>query len=442
MFEPIPAASPVSDVRAWTEQVASLGRGLDDADRIDLIRALEELTCAAAAAQAVVSADFDASQRAHQASRGVPAAGRGRGVAAQIALARRESPHRAQQHLGLAKILRAELPETMRAFRAGRITEWKATLVARETACLRREDRAAVDAELAGNPDRIEAMGDGEVVTEARRLAYRLDPSSFVERRRRAEAERRVTLRPAPDVMCQLSALLPVKAGVAVYAVLSREADRLRAAGDPRSRGQLMADVLLDRVVSPRADDTTTKSGPAGALINLTVSDDVLFGDSDEAGHVDGYGPVPADLARELAFGDGLDDRSRRWFRRLYTDPATGSLVAMDSTARLMPRALAGVLRLRDRTCRTPWCDAPIRHSDHVRPVLDGGETSERNGQGLCEACNHAKQAPGWRAGPAPGIRHTVETVTPTGHTHRSAAPPIGHAMFREDSPGRWVLVA
>ena len=441
MFEIREGASPVTDVRAWTGQLARLGRGLDDADRIDLIRALEELACAAAAAQAVVSADFDASQRADQASRGVPAAGRGRGVAAQIALARRESPHRAQQHLGLAKILRAELPETMKAFRAGRITEWKATLVARETACLRREDRAAVDAELAGNPEQIETMGDGEVVAEARRLAYRLDPSSFVERRRRAEAERRVTLRPAPDVMSQLSALLPVKAGVAVYAVLTREAARLRAAGDPRSRGQLMADVLLDRIVSPGAD-TTTKSGPAGALINLTVSDDVLFGGSDEAGHVDGYGPVPADLARELAFGDGLDDQHRRWFRRLYTDPGTGSLVAMDSTARLMPPALAGVLRLRDRTCRTPWCDAPIRHSDHVRPVLDGGETSERNGQGLCEACNHAKQAPGWRAGPAPGIRHTVETTTPTGHTHRSTAPATGDAIYRERSPGRWVLVA
>jgi len=441
MFETAPLPSmDGTRVRAWIADLRSSGRDLDDAGRIDLIRALEELTCAAAATQAVTTADFDASQRAEQADRGVPTAQLGRGVAAQIALARRESPHRAQQHLGLAKILRAELPETMKAFRAGRITEWKATLVARETACLRLHDRAAIDAELAGNPDRIEAMGDGELVAEARRLAYRLDPASFVERRRRAEAERRVTLRPAPDVMTQLSALLPVKAGVALYAVLTREADRRRAEGDQRSRGQLMADVLVDRVLHPQSGEDSARG--AGVMINLVVSDRVLWGDSEEAGHVDGYGPVPADLARELAFGSDLDDLGRRWFRRVYTDPATGSLVAMDSTARLMPGALARVLRLRDRTCRTPWCDAPIRHSDHVRAVVDGGETSERNGQGLCEACNHAKQAMGWQARPSPGARHTVEITTPTGHTHRSRAPAQTEPRYQERSPGRWVLVA
>lgn len=30
--------------------------------------------------------------------------------------------------------------------------------------------------------------------------------------------------------------------------------------------------------------------------------------------------------------------------------------------------------------------DAPIRHRDHPEPVSASGETSERNGQGLCDA--------------------------------------------------------
>ena len=65
-------------------------------------------------------------------------------------------------------------------------------------------------------------MGDARAGrAAAREHAYRLDAESYVERRRRAEADRRVTLRPAPDVMSQLSALLPVKAGVAVYAALT-----------------------------------------------------------------------------------------------------------------------------------------------------------------------------------------------------------------------------
>jgi hypothetical protein len=352
-------------------------------------------------------------------------------VAEQIALARRESPHRGQQHLRLAKTLR-DLPNTLAAFRSGRISEFRATLVVRETGCLSLPDRREVDAALAGNPERIEAMGDRELVAEARKLAYQLDPASFVARRRRAEADRRVTLRPAPDVMSQLSALLSVKAGVAVYAVLTREADRLRAAGDERSRGQLMADVLVQRVLS----GSSANGVEPDVMINLVVSAQVLFGGSHEAGHVDGYGPVPADLARDLAGTVGA------WLRRLYVRPETGSLVAMDSTARKVPGKLGELLRLRDQICRTPWCDAPIRHHDHVRAVIDGGETSELNGQGLCEACNYAKEAPGWSALPRPGPRHTVELTTPTGHRHASTAPPLSKPRFVEFRPGVWTLVA
>ena len=84
----------------------------------------------------------------------------------------------------------------------------------------------------------------------------------------------------------------------------------------------------------------------------------------------------------------------------------------MDSRARHFRDGLARLIRLRDRTCRTPWCDAPIRHGDHSERVSDQGPTSAINGQGLCEACNYAKDAPGWHARPRPGPRHTVETTT------------------------------
>jgi hypothetical protein len=407
---------------------------LTDAERIDLIRALEELKCVAEAAQARVSADFDASQRADQAARGVPRERQGRGIAEQVALARRESPHRARQRLGLAKIL-PELPCTHRAFRDGRISEWKVTLVARETACLSLEDRRHVDEALAGNPERVEAMGDGELVAEARKLAYELDAASFVERRRRAESERRVTLRPAPDVMSLLSAQLRVRDGVAVIAALGREADLRRAEGDPRTRSQIMADTLVDRVVGPAS--TSSEGGRAdGALINLVMSDRTLWGVSDEPGFIQGYGPVPADLVRELAASE------RAWVRRLYSSPATGSLVAMDSSARAVPDGLGRFIRVRDRICRTPWCDAPVRHGDHVVSVAEGGETSAANTQGLCESCNYAKEAPGWSARPRPGPRHVVETVTPTGHRYESTSPPLTAPRYVETRPGVWTLIA
>ena len=46
----------------------------------------------------------------------------------------------------------------------------------------------------------------------------------------------------------------------------------------------------------------------------------------------------------------------------------------------------------------------------------------------LCEQCNYAKQALGWRVRPITGpptAPHTIETRTPTGHRHLSAAPAL-----------------
>ena len=127
--------------------------------------------------------------------------------------------------------------------------------------------------------------------------------------------------------------------------------------------------------------------------------------------------------------GDGsgvVSEADRVWLRRLYTAPATGELIAMDSKSRFVPASLARMITARDQTCRTPWCSAPIRHQDHIRRHADGGATSVANLQGLCEECNQAKEAPGWTARAVPGkARHTVEITTPTGHRYRSTAPPL-----------------
>jgi hypothetical protein len=410
-------------VATWTAALLEVDRDATDAERVDLLRALEELTCAASGAQAVVTGDFDASQRAAQAAAGVRAERQGRGVAAQVALARKESPHMGQQHLGLAKVLTSEMPHTLAALWAGRITEWRATILVRETACLSREHRVTVDRALAGDPDALEGYGEGELIGAARKLAYQLDPTSVVERRAKAEADRRVTIRPAPDVMSQLSALLPVAQGVAVYAALKREADRLRAAGDPRSQGQLMADTLVARVTQATPSAQGGGSPVVPVAINLTMSASALLAGADDPAWVEGHGWVPADLARELV-RESVQAGVATWLRRLFARPGTGELIGMDAKSRLFPAALARFLGLRDQTCRTPWCNAPIRHRDHVVPAEHGGPTTAENGQGTCEARNHAKQAPGWRARPRPGPRHTVETTTPTGHRYTSTAPP------------------
>ena len=411
-------------------KLRAIGSGGDAAsEQIDLIRGLEELKSAAAAAQARVTAAFAADQRSAQRAAGLPVSEVSKGIAAQVALARRESPHRGGQHLGLAEALTRELPNTLAALEAGRISEWRATLVARETACLPVEHRRQVDAELAAHPGGMGAMGDRAIAAEARRVAYRIGPYAVTDRARKAVSDRRVSLRPAPDAMTWLTALLPAAQGVAAYAALGKHADTRRCQGDERSRGQVMADTLVERLTGqPSADAVPVQ-------VELVMTDRTLLAGDDEPAELAGYGPLPAPLVRGWLRGEqvaqallpedqhhGATERAQVWLRRLYASPDIGGLVAMDSKRRCFDGQLRQLLLTADRSCRTSWCDAPIRHVDHPVPVADSGYTTAANGQGLCEACNYTKESHGWRT--IPHEDRVVETITPTGHDYWSRPPP------------------
>ena len=92
MFESSSVEGPwvAADLAALAEGLRTLATNVEDAERIDQLRRLEELKGAVAAAQARVTADFAASQERKQREAGVPAKGIGRGIAAQVGLARRE----------------------------------------------------------------------------------------------------------------------------------------------------------------------------------------------------------------------------------------------------------------------------------------------------------------------------------------------------------------
>ena len=103
----------------------------------------------------------------------------------------------------------------------------------------------------------------------------------------------------------------------------------------------------------------------------------------------------------------------------------------MESRTRLFPKGLAQFIAFRDDTCRTPYCDAPIRHTDHAQSHRDGGDTSVLNGLGACEACNYTKESPGWRVTTRRDHdgTHTSEVTAPTGARHDSTAPPLPGRM-------------
>ena len=433
-------------VAGWRHALARVAVELPDAQRVDLIAELEALKSAAAAVQARLAAAMadDAIARLSPGSSREAQARAVRSVAGQVGLARRISPNRAGKLLGLARMLTTDLPETLLAVQEGRIGEWQATLVGRETVLLTSADRRTVDRRLA---DCLGRLGDRALAREARRLADQIDTETVARRVKRAEADRCVTVRPAPGpagcAMARLTATMPVAQAVGVDAGLRRQADTLRGQGDARGIGQIMSDELFTRLAgaTPGAeriegtespDDTRTDGlAPLSVEIGLVLTERTLFrGGTDPAvltdDHGRAYATVPAALARRLA-----RTADRAWLTRLYAHPASGELVAMDSTRRTFTGRLRQLLVWRDQTCRTPWCDAPIRHADHATAHATGGDTALANGAGLCEACNYLKEAPGWhtdiiRRHLGPG--QVIQITTPTGHHYRTEPPPApGH---------------
>ncbi len=475
------------------------------AELVDQITAREDAKDAIAADQARLMVALDQRMRAERAGKGVPAARQGEGIAKQVGLARRESPNQGALLLGRAKVLVNQMPHTLTALQAGYLNERRAAILVTETDCLTPEDRAAVDEELAGNPERLHGMGNRQLEAEAKRAAYRLDARAVVKRAAKAEADRYVSSRPEPDVMVSVRTLLPVAQGVAVMAALHREADRLANAGDPRTRGQVMADTVFERVTGRSTAD------PARLEVQLVMTDRALLQGGNEPAWLTGYGIVPAQYARDLIrlpqdlppdpaasgragaggnrAGQSPPDQNRPgppgsgfgqkappgagtgqkappagtepgwqtarelakqerlrtlkvggvedvWIRRLYTAPGTGQLLGMDSKARKFPDGIRRMVMARDASCGGPWCDAPIRHIDHIVAWSEGGPTTLANGQGLCERCNHAKEADGWSAKPLDGPRRSVKTTTPTGHTYTSTAPPLPGTTEAIHEPG------
>jgi hypothetical protein len=401
---------------------------------LNQVEALERIKCAAAAAQARITSDFDDDRQSRHPKHAVPDASLG----AEIGIACHRSPHYDRRKLNLSRALVDDLPYTLAALANGDIDEHRAEIIATGTSDLTREDRVAADAEIATE---ARALGDRELQMLVQRVVYRIDEAGAVRRREQAQARRRVSKRNLGDGTGQINAVVSDIHAAAIMNSLSERAAlerKLGLAGD-RSPTQLIADIFVERLTG----QSTSTALPVN--IDLVVSAETLFGDDDEPADIPDCGPVPASVAREMVIASP-EERTR--IRRLFRFDETDRLVAMESTSRTFRGLATLLIRIRDRICRSPYCNARIRHGDHVTPVHAGGETTADNAQGLCEACNQIKESPGWRNRTVSGPfeQHEVEIITPTGHTIRSRAPapprPPQEPRWVEVQPGRWVLAA
>jgi hypothetical protein len=149
--------------------------------------------------------------------------------------------------------------------------------------------------------------------------------------------------------------------------------------------------------------------------VHVTLPASTAVGGSMEPGELGGHGPIPASVARRIA-GTGS-------WRRVLTDPVSGTVVEVGRAAYSPSAALADLVRTRDRTCRFPGCRQPARRCDLDHVIAwPAGPTTAGNLAALCRHHHRLKHQTRWTVQPGDGGE--LVWTSPTGHRYPTI--PVG----------------
>lgn len=276
----------------------------------------------------------------------------------------RQRAHRAQT-------LSTRLPQLWELCRQGLVAEQNMAYAAQLAASLPDDDAdswANFDSALAACACRLVP---GRFRQRARAARERAHSESLSARHVRAAADRRVSIEPTLDGMAELYALIPAVDAAAIDAVVEAHARQL-AAGDDEAR--TLAQIRADVVVALLTRERETAGPRVTASVSLTIPVMTLLGRSDEPATLAGSGPIPLDTAKLWAAD------APEW-RRVLTDPFTGTVLDVERRAYRVPADLRRLLGLRHPSCVFPGCSRPSKECDidHRKRWADGGHTSSVN---------------------------------------------------------------
>lgn len=413
--EPMEVPDPLAEVARLSAVLRGAASAKTESEALARITALEELTGTIVAAQSAEAVAFEELRRERDKLNGLPVREWALRAGDEVGLAKRVSPGSGRKFLSSARAIVTEMPETFKALSSGEISAEKAKIMVDETATLASPDRRRVDTRMR---ESLGQSGPRSLRAEVRAMAMQVDGEDAERKAREAASHRRVTLTTLDDGMGRVSAILPLTEAVAVWTGLKEAADSLIAAGDAggRRQPQIMADTFVERL-------TGQESAPAVPTeVHVVIDAESLFSDGMVPAWMPGFGPLPAATARSFLAAN----EAEVFIRRMFTSVSEGQLVGTEARGRAFTGRLREMVIFRDDRCRTPWCDAPIKHADHARPFAEGGATSWENGSGLCASCNYAKEHPGWlHEATAEGLTVT----TPSGRTYSSMTPPFVKRM-------------
>jgi hypothetical protein len=374
------------------------------------------------------------------------------------------------------------MPPVMDALSTGSLSWQQAKIFVDETEALDQGAAAALvehffDPE-APNPARgcpATELVPARLRANVRGWRERHHPESIEKRHAKSAADRRVEFTPDRDGMAWIAAYLRADLAMAAWNDLTATARSLQGPNETRTLTQLRPDIFASRLLtnrtatgvvpaagdmpddmiglatlegsdepaadlgisdaalscgntaapepgltstSPSVDPDAAKVPTPRADVLVTVPWLALCGITDEPAMLDGYGPIPASIARQL-LTDGAAS-----FRRVLLDPSNGTPLEIGRTSYRVTNALRKVLQIRDGKCVFPGCNNNTldNETDHLTAWEHGGTTDITNLGQLCPKHHRLKHNSGWTPTEATATR-PPGYISPTGRHYQAEQP-------------------
>jgi hypothetical protein len=330
-------------------------------------------------------------------------------IRAALCLTRRA----ADSELSFALDLKQRLPMVWESLASGDIDLRRARTIIFGTCHLGVETARGVVDQIIGKAG---GLTTGQLGALLRKVCVQADPSEAASRYQQAVAERRVIMEANDTGTANLLGLdLPPHRVTAIAARITEMAKGLRGGGESRTMDQLRADILLDLL-----EGKTHQRGSKGGMVDIRVDLDTLAGLSETAGELSGFGPVIADIARQV-----VEDQQQAGWRWTVTHPDTGQPIHEGITRRRPNGRLRRQVQTRNRTCVFPGCRMPATSCDldHRIPYSEGGPTRIGYLAPLCRHDHHRiRHKAGWKYRLLPNGDH--QWTSRLGHTYTTSGQP------------------
>jgi len=436
------AVEPAEFENHWLALQRDLTWIQDHGSKEDCVRGIELLEGLIASAnfqQAGLSHQLEKKFVSDHEERGVNLDDQTRGAAACVAIARKQSPNGYRNYLVNCRILFEDTPNIAAAFSRGEFTEPQIFTILNELQTVKAQRRTEFDDLFGQNPNMFEGMGRNRIKDTVRNftLSFNSDPVSKEHKTVEESRFARMTIDEKKGCV-KLTAQFPLLSGMGLKNYLYKESRKLNKKGDKRTKDQIRADILFSYMMIGEPSKM-----PINLQVGVIMTERALFQGEREPAFLEGYGYIPAQEVREWIGGHQIDNELTfeemeakltpehieeievlTELARIYTAPGNQDLISMDSKARIFPEKLKKFVSIRDRHCRTPFCDGIVAETDHLEQYARGGKTNVHNSCGRCENCNKNKEAYGWIELTAMKGPHTMLISPVSGMSYQSTAPP------------------